>query len=137
MILLICSVLHLYFFLLSKLQIFFFQVVMQTMLVVVRTFAFTTIVLYQPKAAVLAFSVAQVSSVAAYTIGYYVYFHFYMKNRLAERSQAEVAASRGRPYQRKDSIIGTVYDFPFNSLVEFLPSKCEDEVSREIGSDLT
>lgn len=102
------------------------KVVMQTMLVVVRTIAFTTIVLYQPKAAVLAFSVAQVLSVTVYTLGYYIYFYFYLKNRLAERNQPELQP-QGRRTQRKDSIIGTVYDFPFNSIKEFLPTKCDEE----------
>ncbi|KAJ1524816.1 hypothetical protein ONE63_009686 [Megalurothrips usitatus] len=105
------------------------KVVMQTLLVLVRTIAFTSIVLYQPKAAVLAFSVAQILSITVYTVGYYVYFHFFMKNRLLERAQMELEKSKGRPYQRKDSIIGTVYDFPFNSVVEFLPSRIEDETA--------
>ncbi|XP_034254900.1 protein RFT1 homolog [Thrips palmi] len=105
------------------------KVVMQTMLVLVRTVAFTSIVLHQQDAAVLAFSVAQVLSIAAYTVGYYVYFYFYMKNRLLERSELNNQTSKGRSSQRKDSIIGTVYDFPFNSLMEFLPSKCDDEPS--------
>ena len=102
---------------------------MQTMLVVVRTVSFTAIVLYEPKAAVLAFSVAQVLSISVYVLGYYVYFYFYMKNRLIERSRLDTEISKGRTFQRKDSIIGTVYDFPFNSVVEFLPSKLSDEVS--------
>ncbi|XP_026286536.1 protein RFT1 homolog [Frankliniella occidentalis] len=102
------------------------KVVMQTMLVVVRTITFTSIVLYQPKAAVLAFSVAQILSITAYTVGYYIYFHFYMKKRLIERSQIINNVSKGRSFQRKDSIIGTAYDFPFNSISEFLPSKCDD-----------
>lgn len=112
---------------------------MQTMLVLVRTVAFTSIVLYQRDAAVLAFSVAQVLSIAAYTVGYYVYFYFYMKNRLLVRSEFKTETSKGRAAQRKDSIIGTVYDFPFNSVMEFFPSKQVDEVSQlchEIISEL-
>lgn len=103
---------------------------MQTMLVLVRTVAFTSIVLHQRNAAVLAFSVAQVLSIAVYTVGYYVYFYFYMKNRLLERNEWRSETSKGRSFQRKDSIIGTVYDFPFNSVMEFLPSKCHDGVGQ-------
>lgn len=109
---------------------------MQTMLVVVRTVTFTTIVLYQPKAAVLAFSVAQVLSITTYVVGYYIYFYFYMKNRLIERNLMDSEKTKGKKFQRKDSIIGTVYDFPFNSVMEFLPSKLNDEVSGKRNTSL-
>lgn len=48
--------------------------------VVVRTIVYTTMVLYwNGENAVLAFSFAQLASVIAYTMSFYVYFSYYLK----------------------------------------------------------
>lgn len=65
--------------------------------IAVRTIVYTTMVLYwNGENAVLAFSFAQLASVIAYTISFYVYFWFYIK-------------------QNKK-------DFPFKTMREFFPN---------------
>ncbi|XP_075229849.1 man(5)GlcNAc(2)-PP-dolichol translocation protein RFT1 [Lycorma delicatula] len=80
------------------------RVVMDTICLLIRSVTFTTIVLWWPDGAVVAFSTAQIVAVIAYAVCYYCYFSHYIK-------------------QRKKNDASTVDDdFPFTSLSQFLPN---------------
>jgi len=84
------------------------KVMLETLNVTVRTITFTTLVLWRPNKAVVAFSVAQILAVFFYVIAYYVYFHKYMK-------------------ARNDSPPKSPDDFPFRKITDFLPKLTEGE----------
>lgn len=102
---------------------FCFQVVMDTINVIVRTTVFTLLVLWWPQGAVVAFSAAQVIAVIVYSACYYFYFSQY----LAERRAKPVASPKKlqRPLSSED-------DFPFTTMAEFLPRRLENQVSLKL-----
>lgn len=79
------------------------RVLLDAVNVIVRTITFTTLVIWRPSAAVLAFSVAQLLADAVYCIAYCIYFNNYVRNKKAAD------------------------DFPFTSLQDFLPKKLEGQ----------
>nr|CAD7198568.1 unnamed protein product [Timema douglasi] len=98
-------------------------VVLDTIQIVVRTFIFTPLIVYQPQSAVLAFSAAQVISACVYVIGYYVYFYVYIKRRnekIALRKKDDDVPRTGKEEMEDD--------FPFESLTDFLPARIENQV---------
>nr|CAD7572183.1 unnamed protein product [Timema californicum] len=99
------------------------KVVLDTIQIVVRTFIFTPLIVYQPQSAVLAFSAAQVISACVYVIGYYVYFYVYIKRRnekIALRKKDDDVPRTGKEEMEDD--------FPFESLTDFLPARIENQV---------
>ncbi|XP_025416650.1 protein RFT1 homolog isoform X2 [Sipha flava] len=73
------------------------QVVLEIINIVVRTLVYTSMVLYSDgQNAVLAFSFAQLASVIAYTVSFYIYFWYYTKQKNK--------------------------DFPFKTMWEFFPN---------------
>ncbi|XP_025204613.1 protein RFT1 homolog [Melanaphis sacchari] len=73
------------------------QVVLEIINIAVRTIVYTTMVLYwNGQNAVLAFSFAQLASVIAYTMSFYIYFWYYTKK--------------------------STKDFPFKTMRKFFPS---------------
>nr|CAD7258170.1 unnamed protein product [Timema shepardi] len=98
------------------------EVVLDTIQIVVRTFIFTPLIVYQPQSAVLAFSAAQVISACVYVIGYYVYFYVYIKRRnekIALRKKDDDVPRTGKEEMEDD--------FPFESLTDFLPARIENQ----------
>ncbi|XP_014287968.1 man(5)GlcNAc(2)-PP-dolichol translocation protein RFT1 isoform X1 [Halyomorpha halys] len=79
------------------------KVLLDTLHVVIRTITFTSLVLWKPSAAVLAFSVAQLLAVGVFCLAYIVYFHHFIQTK----SPTE--------------------DFPFSSMKDFLPKKLDNE----------
>ncbi|XP_071452146.1 man(5)GlcNAc(2)-PP-dolichol translocation protein RFT1 [Hetaerina americana] len=92
------------------------KVMMDTVHVMVRTFIFSFMVLKNPENALLAFSLAQMSSTLIYCLGYYAFFGWkiHCQNCKAKNS---------------DSVSSSVHkdDFPFENLLDFLPHKLEEE----------
>nr|CAD7441970.1 unnamed protein product [Timema bartmani] len=98
------------------------KVVLDTIQIVVRTFIFTPLIVYQPQSAVLAFSAAQVISACVYVIGYYVYFYVYIKRRnekISLRKKDDDIPRTGKEEMEDD--------FPFESLTDFLPARIENQ----------
>ncbi|XP_067011632.2 man(5)GlcNAc(2)-PP-dolichol translocation protein RFT1 [Anabrus simplex] len=109
------------------------KVVMDTIYILVRTFTFVPLILYQPNEAVVAFSVAQILAALVYLCGYYIYFYFYIKNLRNESGKVKDGTSSLSPnkpskpnYDRRESI-DFEEEFPFSSLADFLPSRIENE----------
>lgn len=99
-----------------------FRVVLDTIYIFVRTAIFTPLIIYRPHQALVAFSFAQVLSACVYTLGHYVYFYYYINN-----------LKKNYAARKKDSVDGipqvseTEDDFPFESLLDFLPARIENE----------
>lgn len=115
-----------------------FKVVLDTIHIFVRTATFTPFIIYRPHQAVVAFSVAQILAACVYTLGHYAYFHYYITNLMKKRA-AQKTHSNGKPpvtlkFVRRDSITELEDEFPFESLMDFLPAVIEDQSS--INHDL-
>ena len=97
-----------------------FRVVMDTVLVFVRTLVFTPLLVYSPQQALVAFSFAHLLAASIYTLGHYSYFHYY------------IVSQRNKYYhQKKDNVGGKspeteLDDFPFESILDFLPGRIEN-----------
>lgn len=116
-----------------------FKVVVDTIRVFVRTATFTPLIIYRPHQAVVAFSIAQVLAACVYTLGHYIYFHYYITN-LKKKCAAQKTHSNGKApvnlrFVRRDSITELEDEFPFESIMDFLPAVIEDQSS--INHDLT
>lgn len=67
---------------LATLELNIFQVALEVINVTVRTIIYTTLVMsWNGQNAVLAFSFAQLASVFTYTVSFYVYFWYYIRNK--------------------------------------------------------
>lgn len=74
----------------------------------------------------------QVLSACVYTVGHYAYFYYYITD-LKKKRAAQKAHSNGKPpvnlrFVRRDSITELEDDFPFESVMDFLPAVIEDQV---------
>uniref|UniRef100_A0A1B6DLV9 Protein RFT1 homolog n=1 Tax=Clastoptera arizonana TaxID=38151 RepID=A0A1B6DLV9_9HEMI len=94
------------------------RVVMDTINVVVRTTIFTTLVLWWPEGAVIAFSTAQIGAVLIYVACYYLYFNYYTTKRKIDRI---IFVNKLKNKSTHDD------DFPFVSLKDFFPQKLQNE----------
>ncbi|KAK4874808.1 hypothetical protein RN001_014168 [Aquatica leii] len=86
------------------------KVVLDTIYVTSRSIIFVVCVLNYPDNAIDAFSFAQITSSIIYCLTHYVFFYWYIK-RLNEQSKKD---TKGRMF-------GDMQDFPFKSVLEFLP----------------
>lgn len=96
-----------------------FKVALDTFYILIRTFLFISIILYDRSLALIAFSVAQVGSIGAVVIIYYAFFYWYIKNKPlyakgALKSKIVSDVILKRLYDNMD-------DFNFTSLRDFLP----------------
>ena len=78
----------------------------------------------------------QVLSACVYTLGHYAYFYYYISNVKKKRA-AQKTHSNGKPpvnlrFVRRDSITELEDDFPFESLMDFLPAVIEDQVCLQL-----
>lgn len=91
------------------------QVVLESLIVGVRTVTFTCIVLRSPKGAIIAFSAAQMLSITSYVVCFYSYFNYYTKQRRKTLASIDDASKLARRQSIED-------EFPFTSIKDFLPS---------------
>ncbi|XP_065219115.1 protein RFT1 homolog [Planococcus citri] len=94
-------------FLFVKLRIF-----AELIQIFVRTVIFVLLILKSAEHAVLAFSIAQLVSLMAYVVFFYVYFYWYI--RANNRRRSEIKKDEGTD------------DFPFHSMVDFLPKRLQN-----------
>jgi hypothetical protein len=78
----------------------------------------------------------QVLSACVYTLGHYAYFYYYITN-LKKKRAAQKTHPNGKPpvnlrFVRRDSITELEDDFPFESLMDFLPAVIEDQVCLQV-----
>lgn len=101
---------------------FSFQVVIDTIYITIRSIIFTSLVVWKPENAVIAFSVAQVFSALVASLCYYLYFYYY----ISKRNKEQGLLKKDQPTSPNSPVYD---DFPFRSLLDFLPRKLNDRVS--------
>lgn len=99
-----------------------FQVVFDAIYILFRTAIFVILVIKDPKQAINAFSIAQITSAVLYCILYYAYFTWYIhklnKKRLLLKTRED--NNPGGVTETKD-VFSDMHDFPFKSIWEMFP----------------
>ncbi|CAG9786776.1 unnamed protein product [Diatraea saccharalis] len=95
------------------------KVALDTLHIFVRTILFLSIIMYDRSLALIAFSVAQVGSIGAIVVSYYIFFYWYIKNK------SLYAKGALKHKLLSDSMMHRLYDnmddFQFTSIREFFP----------------
>ena len=99
-----------------------FQVVLDTIMIALRTTTFVFIIIYNPENALLAFGVAQLVAAVFYTTSHYVYFHYYIKRVKRHKLKRRLSMSDDGTEEIVES------EFPFMSVKDFLPGQLENSV---------
>jgi hypothetical protein len=78
----------------------------------------------------------QVLAACVYTLGHYAYFHYYITN-LKKKHATQKTHSNGKApvnlrFVRRDSITELEDEFPFESVMDFLPAVIEDQVCLQL-----
>ncbi|XP_045498048.1 protein RFT1 homolog [Colias croceus] len=95
------------------------KVVLDTLHIFVRTILFLSIIIYDRSMALIAFSIAQVGSIAVIVIAYYCFFYWYIKSKPLYAKGA--LKSRLVPDSVLQKLYSNMDDFNFESLRDFLP----------------
>ena len=99
----------------------FFQIILDTIMIVIRTTTFVPLILYYPENALLAFGIAQLVAAIFYTTSHYAYFHYHIK-KLNKWSQ------KRRMSLKDNSDEYVIREFPFHTIEDFLPCQLENNV---------
>lgn len=94
------------------------RVILETFYVTVRTIIFVVIIVYEPKQAINAFSIAQIVSQIIYALSYVIFFAWYVK---------ELKKSRENKDKKTPIIFKDMMDFKFESIRDFLPGFMENK----------
>ncbi|XP_022113778.2 protein RFT1 homolog [Pieris rapae] len=95
------------------------KVILDTVHIFVRTVLFLSIIIYDRSLALIAFSVAQVVSIAVVVIAYYLFFYWYIKNK--PLYSKGVIKSKIVPNRILHKLYTNMDDFDFTSIRDFLP----------------
>ncbi|KAJ0176582.1 hypothetical protein K1T71_007761 [Dendrolimus kikuchii] len=95
------------------------RVALETFYILLRTFLFVSIIIFDRSLALIAFSVAQVGSIAVVVLCYYAFFHWYIKNKPLYAKGA--LKSKMVPDVILHKLYDNMDDFNFTSLRDFLP----------------
>lgn len=95
------------------------RVALDTLYILLRTFLFLSIIIFDRSLALIAFSIAQVGSIAAIVICYYAFFFWYIKNKPLFAKGA--LKSKIVPDLILHKLYDNMDDFSFTSLRDFLP----------------
>lgn len=95
------------------------KVVLDTIMIIIRTLTFVPLILYYPENALFAFGIAQLVAAIFYTTSYYAYFHYYIKSITASKLKRRVSLK-----DKNDEYVAT--DFPFRKIKDFLPGQLEN-----------
>lgn len=100
---------------------FFFQIVLDTIMIAIRTMTFVPLILYHPDNALLAFGIAQLVAAIFYTISHYAYFHYHI-------AKLNKCTQKRRMSLKDSSDEYVVKEFPFRTVNDFLPGQLENNV---------
>lgn len=95
------------------------KVALDTLHIFIRTILFLSIIMYDRSLALIAFSVAQVGSIGAIVISYYIFFYWYIKNKPLYAKGA--LKSKLVPDKILHRLYDNMDDFHFSSIRDFLP----------------
>ncbi|KAG5308941.1 RFT1 protein, partial [Pseudoatta argentina] len=98
------------------------KIILDTIMIVIRTTTFVPLILYYPENALLAFGIAQLVAAIFYTTSHYAYFHYHIK-KLNKWSQKQ------RMSLKDNSDEYVIREFPFHTIEDFLPCQLENNDS--------
>ncbi|KAG5313363.1 RFT1 protein, partial [Acromyrmex insinuator] len=98
------------------------KIILDTIMIVIRTTTFVPLILYYPENALLAFGIAQLVAAIFYTTSHYAYFHYHIK-KLNKWSQ------KRRMSLKDNSDEYVIREFPFHTIEDFLPCQLENNDS--------
>ncbi|XP_045477390.1 protein RFT1 homolog isoform X1 [Harmonia axyridis] len=93
------------------------KIILDTIYILVRTFIFVCLVMYNPYSAIGAFAIAQIISAIILGISYFVFFAWYIPN-LKMHNKKE---------QTNSQLFDDMKDFPFRSILDFFPGMMKNE----------
>ncbi|KAL6420036.1 hypothetical protein ACFW04_010995 [Cataglyphis niger] len=98
------------------------KIILDTIMIAIRTMTFVLLILYYPENALLAFGTAQLVAAIFYTTSHYAYFHYYIKklNKCTQKRRMSLKDST-------DEYV--VREFPFRNVKDFLPGQLENNDS--------
>ncbi|XP_050449772.1 protein RFT1 homolog [Cataglyphis hispanica] len=98
------------------------KIILDTIMIAIRTMTFVLLILYYPENALLAFGTAQLVAAVFYTTSHYAYFHYYIKklNKCTQKRRMSLKDST-------DEYV--VREFPFRNVKDFLPGQLENNDS--------
>ncbi|KAL7301815.1 hypothetical protein TKK_0005423 [Trichogramma kaykai] len=99
------------------------RIVLDTIMIALRTMTFVFLILYNPENALLAFGVAQLVAAVFYTTSLYGYFHIYIKRLKRHKLKRRMSVSDDGVEEYIES------EFPFVTIKEFLPGQLENNDS--------
>ena len=98
------------------------KIILDTIMIAIRTLTFVPLILYNSDNALLAFGVAQLVAAIFYTSSHYVYFHYYIK-------KMNKCKLKRRMSLKDSSDEYVVREFPFQTVSDFLPGRLENKES--------
>ncbi|XP_011164633.2 protein RFT1 homolog isoform X1 [Solenopsis invicta] len=98
------------------------KIILDTIMIVIRTMTFVPLILYYPENALLAFGIAQLVAAVFYTTSHYVYFHRHIEklNKCTQKRRMSLKDS-------SDEYV--IREFPFHAIKDFLPGQLENHDS--------
>ncbi|XP_015590433.1 protein RFT1 homolog [Cephus cinctus] len=97
------------------------KIVLDSIMIAIRTMTFVPLILYRPENALFAFGVAQLVAAIFYTTSHYIYFHYYIQ-RLKFKPRRKMSLR-----DSSDEIVSK--EFPFESVSDFLPGQLRNNDS--------
>ncbi|CAL1674191.1 unnamed protein product [Lasius platythorax] len=99
------------------------KIILDTIMIAIRTMTFVPLILYHPENALLAFGTAQLVAAVFYTTSHYVYFHYHIAklNKCTQKRRMSLRDSSDENF--------VVREFPFRTLKDFLPGQLENNDS--------
>ncbi|XP_076241355.1 man(5)GlcNAc(2)-PP-dolichol translocation protein RFT1 [Calliopsis andreniformis] len=98
------------------------KIILDTIMIAIRTLTFVPLILHNPENALLAFGVAQLVAAVFYTTSHYAYFHHYIK-------KINKCKLKRRMSLKDSSDECVVREFPFKTVTDFLPGQLENKES--------
>ncbi|KAJ8683426.1 hypothetical protein QAD02_019218 [Eretmocerus hayati] len=96
------------------------RIVLETIMIALRTTTFVVLVLYNPENALLAFGIAQLVAGIFFTTSLYTYFYHYIKRLKRHKLKRRLSMSDDGMEELIES------EFPFTSIKDFLPGQLEN-----------
>ncbi|XP_033175312.1 protein RFT1 homolog isoform X2 [Bombus vosnesenskii] len=98
------------------------KIILDSIMIAIRTITFVPLILQNPENALLAFGVAQLVAAIFYTASHYLYFHYYIKKLNKYKLKRRMSL--------KDSTDEyVVREFPFKTVKDFLPGQLTNKES--------
>ncbi|XP_018047802.1 PREDICTED: protein RFT1 homolog [Atta colombica] len=97
------------------------KIILDTIMIIIRTMTFVPLILYYPENALLAFGIAQLVAAIFYTTSHYAYFHYHIKTLNKSQKRRMSLKDNSNEY--------VIREFPFHTIEDFLPCQLKNNDS--------